>query len=171
MTPTLRQSVALWYAKMDAHRFVAQIWRPNIKDLSQKSVPWRFVCEWSAACSWRRNLLPSSPHFTMFVRGERRERTVFHHDLRNRVRNPAPAGTRLPHGLHPATQENVMQSEGFMDTLMSVLLSPSEAHSRNNVLKVKLEELACHFDEVFAKVRNNHHFVLAFSLIWKWNSS
>ena len=41
----------------------------------------------------------------------------------------------------------------------------------NNVLRVKLEELACHFDEVFAKVRNNHHFVLDFSLIWKWNSS
>lgn len=84
--------------------------------------------------------------------GERRERTVFHHDLRNRVRNGAPAGTRLPTGLHGAKEENVMQSEGFMDTLMSVLLSPSEAHSRNNVLKVKLEELACHFGEVFPKI-------------------
>ena len=43
--------------------------------------------------------------------------------------------TRLPTGLNDAEEENVMQSEGFMDTLMSVLLSPSEAHSRKQRLK------------------------------------
>lgn len=52
-------------------------------------------------------------------------RSVFHHDLRHRVKNPAVRG-RLPHGLHPETQDNVMAARAFVDVLASIILTPSE---------------------------------------------
>lgn len=50
--------------------------------------------------------------------------SVWHHDLRHRVRNPAQQGGRLPHGLHQVTQDNVMAAHAFLDVLGSVILTP-----------------------------------------------